>query len=175
VLLKIKISIILFKNYRVVENTTPKILYGGMKMIQSLLKESKVDKVLIATVAGTADTLNSDILDLQNCDSVMGIAILGDVTNTAVVTLKAYTGDNSALSDGAYETVTATVTADATSADNKLLILDIVKPGKRYCRFDLVRATANAVVDGIVAVRYNYRAIPTTQPSDVVNSNISVN
>jgi hypothetical protein len=144
-------------------------------MIQSLLKESKFDKVLVATSAGTDDTLNGDILDLQDCDSVIGIAILGDVTVNSVVTLKAYTGNEAALGDGAYESVTATVTATATSADNKLLVLDIVKPGKRYCRFDLVRATANAVVDGIVGIRYNYRSIPTTQPTDVVNSNVNVN
>jgi hypothetical protein len=144
-------------------------------MIESLLKASKIDKVLVATVAGTSDTLTGDILDLQDCDSVMGIAILGDVTNTAVVTLKAYTGDEAALGDGAYETVTATVTATTTSADDKLLVLDIVKPGKRYCRFDVVRATANAVVDGVIGIRYNFRTIPTTQPSDVVDSDISVN
>ena len=144
-------------------------------MLESMLKATKIDKVLVATAAGTSDTLTGDILDLQNCDSVMGVAILGDVTNTAVVTLKAYTGDNSALSDGAYETVTATVTATETTADNKLLVLDIIKPGKRYCRFDLVRATANAVVDGIIGLRYNYKAVPTTQGTDVVNSNINVN
>lgn len=144
-------------------------------MIPSLLKETKVDKVLVATVAGTTDTLAGDILDLAGFDSVMGIAILGDVTNTAVVTLKAYTGDEAALGDGAYESVTATVTATTTSADNKLLILDIVKPGKRYCRFDLVRATANAVVDGIIGIRYNAAVKPTTQPADVVDSDINVN
>jgi hypothetical protein len=144
-------------------------------VINSLVKNTKADKVLVATGVGTDDTLTGDILDLQDCDSVLGIAILGDVANTSVVTLKAYTGDNSALSDGAYETATATVTADATSADNKLLLLDVVKPGKRYCRFDLVRATANAVVDGIIGLRYNFRSVPTTQPSDVVDSDISVN
>ena len=141
----------------------------------SLLKESKIDKVLIATVAGTTDTLAGDILDLQNCDSVTGIAILGDVTINAVVTLKAYTGDEPALGDGAYETVTATVTATATSADDKLLVLDVIKPGKRYVRFDLVRATANAVVDGIIGIRYNFRTIPTTQGTDVVGSGTSIN
>lgn len=143
-------------------------------MILSLLKEAKFDKVLVATVAGTNDTLSGDILDLQDCDSVVGVAILGDVAATSVVTLKAYTGDEAALGDGAYETVTATVTATATSADDKLLVLDVVKPGKRYCRFDVVRATANAVVDGVIAARYNFRTIPATQPADVVNSNINV-
>jgi hypothetical protein len=144
-------------------------------MIESILKAGAFDKVLVATAAGTADTLNGDIVDLQGYDSVCLVAILGDVTNTAVVTLKAYCGDASNVSDGAYKTNTATVTADATSADNKLLILDVIKPGKRYVRADLVRATANAVVDGIIAYRYNARTVPTTQPADVVNSNISVN
>ena len=144
-------------------------------MILSLLKEAKFDKVLVATVAGTNDTLSGDILDLQDCDSVVGVAILGDVAATSVVTLKAYTGDEAALGDGAYETVTATVTATATSADDKLLVLDVVKPGKRYVRFDVVRATAAAVVDGVIAVRYNFRTEPTTQPADVVDSDINVN
>lgn len=144
-------------------------------MIESLLNESKIDKVLVATVAGTTDTLTGDIVDLQGFDSVLLIAILGDVTVNAVVTLKAYCGDAAALGDGAYKTTTATVTATATSADDKLLILDVVKPGKRYVRADLVRATANAVVDGIIAIRYNARLIPTTQPADVVDSDISVN
>ena len=144
-------------------------------MIESLLKNGVVDKVLVATVAGTSDTLAGDILDLAGYDSVLLIGILGDVTNTAVVTLKAYCGDASNVSDGAYKTTTATITANATSADNKLLVLDVVRPGKRYVRADLVRATANAVVDGIVAIRYNARTNPTTQPADVVHSAISVN
>jgi hypothetical protein len=144
-------------------------------MIKSLLEASKIDKVLVATGAGTNDTLTGDILDLQECDSACGIAVLGDVSATSVLTLKAFTGDEAALGDGAYEAKTAAVTATATSADNKLLVLDVVKPGKRYCRFDLVRATANAVVDGIIGVRYNFRTIPTAQPADVVDSGISIN
>lgn len=144
-------------------------------MIESILKAGAFDKVLVATAAGTADTLNGDILDLQGFDSVCLIAILGDCANTAVGTLKAYCGDAAALGDGAYKTATATVTADATSADNKLLVLDVVKPGKRYVRADLVRATANLVVDGIIAIRYNAISVPVTQPADVVHSNISVN
>lgn len=144
-------------------------------MINSLLKHGTFDKVLNATAAGTTDTLNGDIIDLANHDSVLLVAITGDVTNTAVGTLKAYCGDNSALSDGAYKTATAAFTADATSADNKLVILDVVRPGKRYVRADFVRATANIAVESIIAIRYNARAIPTTQPADVVAVGLSVN
>ncbi len=144
-------------------------------MIQSLLNGCAFDKVLNNTAAGTGDTLNSDIIDLQNYDSVCFIATTGDVADTAVGTLKAYCGDAAALGDGAYKTTTATFTATATSADNKVVILDVVRPGKRYVRADLVRATANIPVESIVAIRYNARNIPTIQPADVVAVGLSVN
>lgn len=144
-------------------------------MNESILKNGVFDKVLVATVAGTSDTLIGDILDLAGYDSVCFVAILGDVTATCVATLKAMCGAAANLAGGAYKTATAAVTADATSADNKLLVLDVVQPGTRYVRGDLVRATANAVVDGIIAYRYNARTVPTTQPADVVNSAISIN
>ena len=141
----------------------------------SMLKQTAIDRTsVLASAAQTAIT-NGDILDLQNFDSILGIAVLGDIADTAVVTLKAFTGDNAALSDGAYEDVTASVTATATSADNKLLVLDIVKPGKRYVRFDLTRTTADAVIDGILGIRYNARLMPVTQGADVVGSGMNVN
>lgn len=144
-------------------------------MIESILKNCAIDKVLDNTAAGTGDTLNGAIIDLQNYDSVCLIATTGDVANTAVGTLKAYCGDAAALGDGAYKTATATFTADATSADNKVVVLDVVRPGKRYVRADFVRATANIPVESIVAIRYNARNIPVTQPADVVASGLSVN
>jgi len=144
-------------------------------MIESLLKAGVFDKVLGNTAAGTADTLNGDILDLANYDSVCFIAVTGDVADTAVGTLKAYCGDEAALGDGAYKASTATFTAGIATADNKLVILDVVRPGKRYVRADFVRATANIPVEAIVAIRYNARNIPQTQPADVVASAISVN
>src|SRR5574343_611969 len=140
----------------------------------SLLKEGKFDKCLVATVAGTGDTLNGDILDMQGFDSVCFIAILGDVANTSVITLKAMSGSAANLAGGAYKTAIATVTATATSGDDKLLVLDVVKTNERYIRPDLVRATANAVVDSIIAIRYNADNVPVTQGSDVVHNNIQV-
>ena len=143
-------------------------------MIKSLLKACVFDKVLGNTAAGTGDTLNSEIVDLQGYDSVCLVATLGDCAATAVGTLKAYCGDASDVSDGALKTTTATFTATASSADNKVVVLDVVNPGKRYVRADLVRATANIPVESIVAIRYNAKNIPVTQPSDVVASALSV-
>jgi hypothetical protein len=145
-------------------------------MIPSLLEACKLDKTSVAAVAAATAITDGDILDMQGFDSVLGIAILGAVDVSSVPTLKAYTGDNAALTDGAYEAVTAGgLTATATDHDNKLLALDLIRPGKRYVRFDLTRADGNAVIDSIIAIRYNARNVPVTQGSDVVDSDINVN
>lgn len=144
-------------------------------MIESLLKSCLFTKTSVAAVAATDDITDGDIIDLQGYDSVCFVAILGEVTSAAVVTLKAYCGDNSALSDGAYKSTTATVTASGNDTDNNLLILDVVRPGTRYVRADLVRDTQNTVVDSIIAIQYNARTLPVTQGSEVADSDLSVN
>jgi hypothetical protein len=145
-------------------------------MIESLLKNCAFDRVKNAEADAATAITDGDILDLQNFDSVCAIALLNDVDVSCVPILKAYTGDEAALGDGAYETNTAGgLTATDTDHDNLLLVLDIVKPGKRYVRFDMTRAGGNLTLDGIVAIRYNARNIPVTQGSDVVDSEINVN
>lgn len=144
-------------------------------MMESLLKNCNFQKAMNYQSASTSDTLSGDIIDTAGFDSICIIAATGDVTTSAVGTLKAYVGDNSALSDGAYVTSTSTFTADSTSADNKLLVLDLAKHGKRYVRPDFVRATANIVIDSITVVLYNARTKPVTQGTDVVDSDLSVN
>lgn len=147
-------------------------------MIESILKNTSIEAAMNNTVAGTGDTLNGDIIDLGTgglFDSVCFVLKTGDVAATAVGTLKAYCGDAAALGDGAYKATTAAFTADATSADNKLVILDVVKPGKRYIRPDFVRATANIPVESIIAIKYNAKAYPIAQGADVKVSAISIN
>jgi hypothetical protein len=144
-------------------------------MIESLLKNCLFTKTSVAAVAAVDDITDGSIIDLQGYDSVCFVAILGEVTAAAVVTLKAYCGDAAALGDGAYKTTTATVTAAGNDTDNNLLILDVVRPGKRYVRGDLVRDTQNAVVDSIIAIKYNAKNVPVTQGADVADGDVSVN
>lgn len=149
-------------------------------MIESLLKACVITKSSVAVAAGVDDITNGTIIDLGSTseggfDSVCFIAALGEVTPGSVVTLKAFCGDDAALGDGAYKTVTATVTASANDTDNNLVILDVVQPGKRYVRGDLVIDTQNAVVDSIIAIRYNAKTLPTTQTAAVAASGLSVN
>jgi hypothetical protein len=56
---------------------------------------------------------------------------------------------------------TATFTSDGTSTDNKLLILQMIKPTKRYVRMVAVRGTANHVIDGGFAILHGFHQLPS--------------
>jgi len=142
-------------------------------MILSLLKECKFQKVIDTQADGTGTTVG-DTLDLGSADSVIGILALGDVDNTSVVTLQLFAGDESDMSDEAVLGTTATYTAAAADADDKLLVLDYIGLQKRYVRFKVVVATANAVIESVVSGIYNQRALPVTQSSDVIDGELGL-
>lgn len=120
----------------------------------NFLRDCKISVVEREAAAGTS-TLTTDILDMSGYDSVIFIAILGDVTDTSALALKV-------LGNATNDTVTPTEyagnasgTASATSADGKMLAVDCQKPRDRYVYATLARATANAVVNAIIAIQYN--------------------
>lgn len=137
----------------------------------NFIKDLVVLPVLVAAAAGTT-TLTTDVVDMQGFDSIAFVTHLGDVTDTAVLTLTGQTGDEADGSDAADLVLPVTFTADATSGDNKLLVLDLHKPRQRYVRATLDRATANAVVNGVVAILYNAHERPVTENASVVASRL---
>lgn len=135
----------------------------------SLLKNVKVTRVANAASAATTD-VNGSILDMQGFDGVMFIALTGDVTDTSALALKCEQNTANSTSGMAELTGSASFTAGASTADNKALVLDVFKPRERYVRAVLERGTANAVVDGIIAIQYGSMSRPTTQDSSVIVS-----
>lgn len=145
-------------------------------MRTSLLKDCKITRVANAAAAGTSEVLTS-VLDMTGYDGVLFVAALGDVTATSVVTLTAKGNTASSTSSptptDVTDGVTAAFTAGASDADNKLLVVDVVRPSQRYVFASLTRTTANAVVDGIIAIQYRGRSLPVTQGSTVLASALS--
>jgi len=141
----------------------------------SMIKRAKVTRIKNAVAAGTTEVL-SDVLDMQGYDSVMFIAVLGDVTDTSVLTLTAKGNTASSTSSPTPVAITdgsCTFTAGATDADNKMMIVDVLRPAKRYVFASLTRTTANAVVDSIIAIQYCSRSVDITQGSTVLKSALS--
>lgn len=141
----------------------------------NMLKETQVYLSSAAVAAGTTD-VDGGVIDMQNgggFDGIMGILTLGDVADTSVITMTLRESDNSdGSSSSAVSGASVDFTAGATSADSKILLLDVCKRTKRYVFFRVTRATANAPVAALHAIAYKAHVKPTTQPAVVIDSTL---
>ena len=135
---------------------------------------SKDVKITVVSPAATAATsaIDSSILDMQGYEGVMFIALTGDVTATSdlTLTIKGNSANHLTVPTPITQKATTLFTADATSADSKALVVDLYKPALRYVFANLTRATANAVIGGIIAIQYNSTNKPTTNDASVIAS-----
>jgi hypothetical protein len=137
----------------------------------NLLKEIKVTRVLNAVAAGTTNQTSSTI-DMESWDGVMFVASFGTLTGGAVTNIYARQGQQSGMGDAADLAGTKVSIPDTDS--NKVLVLDVFRPAERYVNCIVGRATANAVIDGVVAIQYKGRVTPSVQPATVSASKLSV-
>ncbi len=137
----------------------------------NLLKNCKMTVVEAAATAGTS-TLTTDVLDMTGYEGVMFIALTGDVTDTSVLTLtvKANSANSTSSPTPVTQKASDAFTASATSADSKVIAVDVYKPTLRYVFAELTRATANAVIGGIIAIQYEPNYKPTSQDATVIAS-----
>ena len=142
-------------------------------MHPSLLNDVKIT-VVSAAAAAAQTAIESDILDMAGYEGVLFLAMLGDVADTCVLGLAAQ--QNTANSGTGMATLSgsSTFTAGATSADSKVLALDVYRPRERYVRAYLTRTTANAVIGGIIAIQYGAAKKPTSQHASVIDSDTLV-
>lgn len=125
----------------------------------------KITRALNAVAAGTTDQ-NGSIIDMQGFEGVLFIAAFGALTATQVTQIKAQQGADSGLSDAAD--LAGTLVGPLADADgNKCLVLDIFRPRERYVRCVVDRGTANAVIDGVLAIQYGAADQPTAHDTTV--------
>ena len=136
--------------------------------LQSILKDCQIIRVINATAAGAAD-VNSSVVDTQGFDGVCFVAAIGALVATQVTSLKAQHGDAANLADAADITGAATA-AMADGDSNKMLVCDVRRPTKRYVRCVLKRATANATIDGVVAILYRAAKLPAALDASISQS-----
>lgn len=133
----------------------------------SLTKNVKITRVSNAAAAAQT-AIESSILDMHGFDGVLFVALLGDVSDTCVLGLAAEQNDENSGSGMATLAGAVSFTAGATSADNKMLVLDVYKPRQQFVRAKLTRTTADAVVSGIVAIQYGATSLPTSHDAAVI-------
>ena len=139
--------------------------------MKNLLNNCEVVRVSNDGVGtASATPTKGTIIDMFGFESVMFVAAMADVVNLSEVDLKAAGADEDDTAEMVLFTGTAGGVADATSFDNKLVVLDLVRPGKRYIEAQLFHVDQNAPFDGIFAIKYNPLHKPTTQGATVAAS-----
>lgn len=134
----------------------------------NLSKNVKVTRVMNAVAAGTTDQ-NSSIIDMSGFDGVLFIAMFGTLTATQVTQIKGQQDTDPA--GGTMADLAGTLVGPLADADsNKCLQLDLLRPRKRYVRCVVDRGTANAVIDGMLAIQYRGSKAPTVHAASVAFS-----
>ena len=128
--------------------------------------ETKVTRVA-NDVAGATPDSNSTSVDMELFDAVAFLVLFGAITATAVTSCKLQQSSDDGVAD-TWADLTGTSITVADDDDDQIVVLDIVRPLERYVRVVVDRGTADAALDGIVAIQYQPRTIPTTHDATTV-------
>jgi hypothetical protein len=135
--------------------------------MDNLLANCAVDLLHTGATAGTSDVTDASSVDMAGYDGAMFIAQLGALSANQVTSLQI----QGANADTGHADLVGAISANAADGDgDNLLIVDVVKPLQRYLKPMLNRATGNAVLDGIVCVRYKGSKVPVTQGASVASA-----
>lgn len=138
----------------------------------NLLKNAKIQEVMAPVAAANNTDQNSDILDMQGWDGVIFIVPITDSVATGVATLTIE--QNTANSDTGMAALSGATATDTSvqndDLNNALLIVDVYRPRERYVQGVVTSATANIAFGNMIAIQYQGRKAPVTQPSSVLAS-----
>lgn len=139
--------------------------------MNNLLRNVKITRIKVdGAGSASATPTKCDIIDMAGYESVMFFAAMGNVLTTAAVSLKVAGATTNSSGAMALLAGSAGGTADATSFDDKIVALDVVKPTYQYLECQIFHVTADAPFDGIFAIQYNGHSLPVTQGSTVAAS-----
>jgi hypothetical protein len=130
-------------------------------MREYLSQELVVDLVQAALADGATDP-DSTAVDMAGYDGVMFIGICGTITGSGTCTLAASQSSDNAVADDFSAISGASAVATSSTKSDKILVVDVLYPAKRYVRTTLTRAVANSVWGGTLALRYCAKNKPTT-------------
>jgi hypothetical protein len=136
-----------------------------------LTENSKIMEVGAPVANANNTDSNSDILDMSGWDGVVFICPVTDCAATGVATLKAEQDDANA--DGGMAALTG-ASATATCAINddlndKILVLDVYKPTKRYVQAVRTSAVANIAFGNVIAIQYRGRNAPPVEHASILD------
>lgn len=135
--------------------------------MDGFLKNCKVVRCKNAVSAGTTDITDATGVDVSGFEEVTFIVPFGAITGSGVQSVKAQQSDDDGSSDSYSDLAASSVTV-ADDQDNKVAILSIRRPRKKYVKCVVLRATQNSAIDCIIAILRHPRVSPVTQDTTVM-------
>ena len=126
-----------------------------------ILNNTRIVRHSNGVTAGTTAVTPSAGVDVQGYNSVAFLVLLGTITSTGVPSIKVQQSDDNGSAD-AFDDLAGSAFATNDTQSNGIIAVEIMRPTKRYLRVVVTRATANVVLDGIVAILSNPMAVPIT-------------
>lgn len=123
-------------------------------------------RVLNAVAAGTS-AQTSSVIDTAGYDGVKIYTGFGAITTGAVTSVKLQQSSDDGVADGYSDIEGSSITVNDDD-DNQFVVHDLYRPQKRYIKVVISRATQNAVIDGVLAVRYSPKKLPATNDSATI-------
>ncbi|MHB8459116.1 MAG: hypothetical protein ACYDAK_05310 [Candidatus Limnocylindrales bacterium] len=136
------------------------------------MSESTKTKVIraINAIAAGVTTVNGATVDTAGFQGVRFITALGAILATSVTSVKLQDGNAANMSDAADVAGSGLNVTAGGADDNSIFIHDVYRPVKRYMRVVVLRATANATVDGAIVELYEGRNYPEAVDATVHGS-----
>lgn len=138
--------------------------------MSQLSNSTKVTRVMNAIAAGVTTPQTSTAVDMANFNGVRFIVSLGVGSASSVGQIKATQADTAGGSPVAFTDIAGSggTVFTPTTDDNKVWILDIYRPTRRYVKCVVIRGTGNTVIDGIIAEQYAPKVLPKTDDTTTV-------
>ena len=129
--------------------------------MSNLFGTIKVDQILGYYAAGTTKRTSS-IIDMSGWEGVVFVASLGTTieNGTVLVGIEQNTANTTSGMAGVAGTAAHTITAANAALTSSCIVVDVHKPRERYLQCFITPAVQNAVILGIVAIRYNGSEVP---------------
>lgn len=126
-----------------------------------------------AVAAGTSDITPSAGINMADFDGCIFVVQFGTLTSTAVTSIEVHQSSDNGDGDS-FTAILGTKVTVADDDDNKVFYVDITAPTEQYLKCIVNRGTANAVLDGIMAIQYGPAAMPTTHDSTIKDGELHV-
>ncbi len=134
--------------------------------MRALIDRVRVMRTSNAAAAGKTDVADGTAVDSSNYEGTLFVAAVGTVVDGGATAVQVVASDESDMSDA--EEVAAVAVPDGGS--DKLVTIDVRYAQRRYLRCVVKRKTANATLDGVVALQYGPRREPAPRHSTVLAS-----